>query len=120
MSLLITAALAGCGGGGGGDDASGSGGSGAAASLQDIATKAGCSSITADSEELYVREGGTCTAGDDELSVYTFNDAAAQQSWLEVAKGFGGVYVVGDRWVVSAPDADAAQRVQQKAGGEVQ
>lgn len=116
LALLAAAVLGGCSSGGDSAAASSSG----PPALQDIATKAGCGAITEDSEELYVREGGTCSAGGDELRVYTFSDGKSRDAWLQVAKGFGGVFVVGDRWVVSVDDQAAGDAVKARAGGEVQ
>jgi hypothetical protein len=76
----------------------------------DLATQLDCAGLKSESTEMYVREGGgiRCRrAGDD----YTFNDATAQKSWMDVASTFGGLYLVGDQWVVTGarPAMDAAR-----------
>lgn len=114
VAALSALALSACGGGGSEPVAAVS-----APSLTGVAQKAGCASIEETSEELFVREGGTCIAGADELTVHTYTDAKARDSWLEAAASFGGVVVVGDLWTVGVDSAEAAQRVQAKMGGEI-
>lgn len=113
---LSALALSACGGGGGGSEPVAAV---SAPSLASVAQKAGCASIEETSEELFVREGGTCMAGADEVTAHTYADAKARDSWLEAAGSFGGVIVVGDLWTVGVDSADAAQRVQAKTGGEI-
>jgi hypothetical protein len=78
-----------------------------------------CSDLRADSEELFVREGGNCEDG--ELAVYVFIDSENRDNYLEAASGFGGgPYVVGENWVVEMPDADSAEELADKLDAEVQ
>lgn len=78
-----------------------------------------CSDLRADSEELFVREGGDCEDG--ELAVYVFNDSENRDNYLEAASGFGGgPYVVGENWVVEMPDTDSAEELAEELDAEVQ
>jgi len=45
-----------------------------------------CSGLEADSDEMLVREGGSC--GD--YTAYVFNDSENRDNYLEIAEGFGG------------------------------
>ncbi|CAN5754863.1 hypothetical protein BH20ACT23_BH20ACT23_19930 [soil metagenome] len=114
-TVLIAAAillLAGCGGDGSSveslDDL------GAMLEEQDI----DCSDLRADSDELFVREGGNCEDG--ELAVYVFNDSENRDNYLDVASEFGGgPYVVGENWVVEMPDDDSAEELADGLDAEV-
>ena len=105
--------LAGCGGDGSSveslDDL------GAMLEEQDI----DCSDLRADSDEMLVREGGSCEDGD--VAVYLFNDSENRDNYLDIASGFGGgPYVVGKNWVVEMPDADTAEELADELDAEVQ
>jgi hypothetical protein len=70
--------------------------------------------------EFFVRESGTCIVGSgDKVTVYAFGTATAEDQWLQVASGFGGVYVVGHGWVVSVDTQAVAETVRGKVGGEI-
>jgi hypothetical protein len=85
-----------------------------------LSRETGCTGFDRSGQtELYVREQISCALGGSQITVYTFNDRASQQQWLDVARGFGGVYVIGDRWVVSTDDQATAQAVKGKLGGEI-
>jgi hypothetical protein len=71
-----------------------------------------CGGLEADSDELFVREGGSCETKVGDLSVYVFNDSDNRDSYLEIAKGFGGgPYVVGTNWLIEVRDLATAERL---------
>jgi hypothetical protein len=75
-----------------------------------------CSDLANDSDEIMVREGGRC--GD--YAVYVFNDSENRDNYLEIAEGFGGgPYVVGENWVVQAPDQSEAESLASDLEAEV-
>lgn len=100
---------------------SGSGGSSKSAAVTpaDVAKKLGCTASTESTEQLYVRELGKCTFNGAEVSLYTFTDNTARDSWLKIASGFGGKYDVMDRAIISSDDGTAVDAAQAKAGGTV-
>jgi hypothetical protein len=53
------------------------------------------------------------------VSVYTFKDNATRDKYVEAASSFGGTYLVGDKWVVSAESAAPLQEARDKIGGEI-
>lgn len=89
--------------------------------IADLAAQAGCTSHTVDPEpQLYVREQATCTGGPaDAKTIYTFAETQQRDDWLEIAKGFGGIYLVGDGWIVDTGTAEVAEATKAVAGGEV-
>lgn len=79
-----------------------------------------CTGFTLDtSGELFTREQGTCTAGSEAVTVYTFATDDAQANWTKAAAQFGGVRVTGERWVVAPEKQATAERVQEALGGTV-
>ena len=69
-----------------------------------------CSDLENDSDEMLVREGGSC----EEFDVYVFNDAENRDNYLEIAEEFGGgPYVVGENWIVLAPNSVQAEDSRQ-------
>lgn len=89
-------------------------------SAEQLARAAGCSAwAPEDTTELYVRETACCELDGDMLTLYTFTDGEARDNWLAIAQGFGGIFVVGPSWVISADSQEAAERAQEGAGGEI-
>ncbi|MFJ3672795.1 hypothetical protein ACIPSE_40680 [Streptomyces sp. NPDC090106] len=127
--LLAVACLApalGCSGGGDGGSraAAGStvtaapaGGVVAPARVEVIGGLLGCEvSIRTEAEEL--RE-GVChgTAGD--YLITTFPEDRLKDTWLDAASVYGGTYLVGTQWVVSAKPA-LLKKARPEIGGELQ
>jgi hypothetical protein len=84
--------------------------------LHDLAGKLGCTFVEeTDGHTLYTSDEGSC--GDLTLSLFT--GARQRDSWLSIAQGFGGNYLVGSTWVVSADSPAAVKSAQAKAGGQV-
>jgi hypothetical protein len=103
---LVTA----CGGGGEGDAAAKSEptkvsatevGVVAPAKVEVIAGLTGCKAkIRVEAEEL--RE-GVCHTKKGDYLITTFPEEKYKQTWLDAASVYGGKFLVGTRWVVSAP-----------------
>jgi hypothetical protein len=108
LLLVVLVAVAAC-----------SGGSAEPLGIRAIAAKVGCQSFKSDSQELYVAASGGCSGVPGVDEVATFNNNDARDSWLQAASAFGGVCVVGDRWVVCGPSRAAVEKVQARLGGEV-
>ncbi|WP_395293728.1 hypothetical protein ACF9IK_09035 [Kitasatospora hibisci] len=88
----------------------------AGASVEDLAKRIGCTAdITADTADL---RQGLCNLGEDEVWIATFPTAGAQTVWTSGAEEYGGLYLVGDRWVVVLSDT-TADFLHQKLGGVV-
>ncbi|MGP3689569.1 hypothetical protein ACTVZO_33565 [Streptomyces sp. IBSNAI002] len=88
------------------------------ASIEEIAAAVGCTAhVDVQAEEL--REGG-CQTGQGAFRMATFAADEGQRSWLTEARAYGGTYLVGSRWVVTAPSADALAVLRGRIGGEVE
>ncbi|MGW7102180.1 hypothetical protein [Streptomyces sp. NPDC054838] len=86
--------------------------------VQDLAAALGCTAeITVDAEEL--RE-GACGAGAAGFRIATFTADEGQRAWLAQSREYGGTYLVGDRWVVTAASAEALAPLRERLGGKVE
>ncbi|RZS89692.1 hypothetical protein EV189_1463 [Motilibacter rhizosphaerae] len=97
------------------------GGAGAGPSPAALAQEAGCATSTpAEGDlELYVRAEADCAAGGEELAFRTFANNGNRDDWLNAARSFGGVFVVGDRWAVNVDSRSLADRIAAATGGTV-
>ncbi|MFD4245985.1 hypothetical protein ACFWP3_30985 [Streptomyces sp. NPDC058525] len=88
------------------------------ASIEEIAAAVGCTAhVDVQAEEL--REGG-CQTGEGAFRMVTFAADEGQRSWLTEARMYGGTYLVGSRWVVTAPSADALTALRGRIGGDLE
>nr|WP_203689250.1 hypothetical protein [Streptomyces sp. SID12488] len=86
----------------------------APAKVEVIAKLTGCEvTIRTDADEL--REGVCHTAGGDYL-ITTFPAEKYKLTWLDSAAIYGGKYLVGPKWVISAPPK-LQESLRQKVGG---
>ncbi|MFF8673752.1 hypothetical protein [Streptomyces sp. NPDC015242] len=120
---VLTLATA-CGGGGGdGTAAAKPGASGAPAAgvvapakVEVIAGLVGCTAkIRTEADEL--RE-GVCHTPKGDFLITTFPEERLKETWLESARVYGGRYLVGMRWVVSA-EPDMLEPLRAKLGGTI-
>ncbi|MEU0589335.1 hypothetical protein [Streptomyces sp. NPDC006132] len=88
----------------------------APAKVEVIADLAGCTAkIRTEADEL--REGVCHTAKGDFL-ITTFPEERLKETWLESARVYGGKYLVGMRWVVSA-EPEMLEPLRAKLGGTI-
>ncbi|MGY1501145.1 hypothetical protein ACW4TU_31960 [Streptomyces sp. QTS52] len=86
----------------------------APAKVEVIARLTGCEvTIRTDADEL--REGVCHTAGGNYL-ITTFPAEKYKLTWLDSAAIYGGRYLVGPKWVISAPPK-VQESLRQKVGG---
>jgi len=64
--------------------------------------------------EVYTSDQGEC----GQLTLRAFNGSGTRDQWLKVAQNFGGAYLVGDGWVVTADDPAVLDAARTKVGGE--
>ncbi|MCC9706829.1 hypothetical protein E4N62_17060 [Streptomyces sp. MNU76] len=123
LGLAVLPLVAACSGGGG-DKASGKGSEKsspvaavvAPAKVEVIAELTGCEvKIRTEAEEL--RE-GVCQTGDGDYLITTFPKDELKEVWLESASMYGGKYLVGPRWAVSAKP-DVLKKLKVKVGGTI-
>jgi hypothetical protein len=129
VTLAVLPLMAACSGGGADDkadkaaDKSADDGSSpvaavvAPAKVEVLAQLTGCKvKIRTEAEEL--REGVCHTAAGDYL-ITTFPKEQLKLTWLETAAVYGGKYLVGPRWAISAEEK-MLKPMQAEVGGEIQ
>ncbi|MFJ7159706.1 hypothetical protein ACIQUQ_32800 [Streptomyces sp. NPDC101118] len=88
------------------------------AGLQAIAAAVGCAPVVSvDAEEL--RQGG-CRTPKGTYRMATFATAEGLRAWLAEARAYGGSYLVGDRWVVTASPETVLPTLRPRLGGTLQ
>ncbi|MEH0423009.1 hypothetical protein [Streptomyces sp. B21-083] len=86
----------------------------APAKVEVIAKLTGCEvTIRTDAKEL--RE-GVCHTADGDYLITTFPEEKYKLTWLDSAAIYGGKYLVGTKWVISAPPK-LQESLRQKVGG---
>ncbi|MEU6915054.1 hypothetical protein [Streptomyces olindensis] len=88
----------------------------APAKVEVIAGLAGCTAkIRTEADEL--RE-GVCHTPKGDFLITTFPEERLKETWLESARVYGGTYLVGMRWVVSAKPR-MLEPLRAKLGGTI-
>ncbi|MGO4758478.1 hypothetical protein AB4212_59405 [Streptomyces sp. 2MCAF27] len=88
------------------------------ASLTKIADAIGCkANVVTDAEEL---RQAACKSGKSQYTVVTFATDKGKRDWLSVSKDYGGTYLVGYRWSVTAPSEDSLKPLRVKLGGTIE
>ncbi|MGP3912511.1 hypothetical protein [Nonomuraea sp. 10N515B] len=86
--------------------------------VQQLASVIGCTAkITV--KALDYRQ-GECTSDGIAYVFLDFDTAEGQREWLDYAEMYGGVYLAGDRWVLSAKSKSFMQELSKKLGGTVE
>lgn len=84
-------------------------------SIEEIASAIGCrAEVSVEAEEL--RQGG-CETGQDAYRMATFADDSGLRAWLAEARAYGGSYLVGNRWVVTARATEDLTALRERLGG---
>ena len=125
LALALGLSLAACGGS---DDAPAAGGGSAAPSAApadstpgDLASRLNCDGFKKDEEAtMFAAEEGTCELDGVTVYISTFTQDDAQKNWLQIAKAGGGVYVVGQRWIVWTDTRPPAEKIQKIIGGGIE
>ncbi|MEU5808761.1 hypothetical protein [Streptomyces sp. NPDC047718] len=87
-------------------------------SFQEIAAALGCTpEVTVDAEEI--RE-GACGTGPQAYRMATFTTEEGRSAWLAESRMYGGNYLVGPRWVVTAATPEALGPLHDKLGGTLE
>ncbi|NJQ03478.1 hypothetical protein [Streptomyces zingiberis] len=88
------------------------------ADVPELASAVGCEAeITIDVADY---RQGTCDTGRAEYVFVSFESDTGKRAWLETAQMYGGVYLVGNRWVLSADPRPAMERARERLGGTIE
>ncbi|MER5432140.1 hypothetical protein [Streptomyces sp. NPDC002588] len=116
--------LAGCGGGD--DDAKPAAATKSAApsarpmTLEALGKAVGCTTKPKEAGKTLDYRQGLCDSADAKYVLVTFDTADGQSGWLDTAQMYGGVYLVGNRWVLSADPRSAMEKARAELGGTIE
>ncbi|WP_327344605.1 hypothetical protein [Streptomyces europaeiscabiei] len=115
-SLAVLPLMAACSGGEGKGESSSVAAVVAPAKVEVIAELTGCEvKIRTEAEEL--RE-GVCQTGVGDYLITTFPKDELKEVWLESASMYGGKYLVGPQWAISAKPK-VLKKLKAKVGGTI-
>ncbi|MFJ5262555.1 hypothetical protein ACIQAC_19020 [Streptomyces sp. NPDC088387] len=90
----------------------------APAKVEVIANLTGCKpEIRIDADEL---RQGICHTEKVDYLITTFPEEKYKRSWLDSAAVYGGKYLVGTRWIVSAKEPEMLEQFRTKLGGTIE
>ncbi|MFG3283763.1 hypothetical protein [Streptomyces sp. NPDC048111] len=112
LGVVVTIAVAtGCGASAPHEPATASG------SLEQLAARADCTPVlSTDSAEL---RRANCTTKDGRYVLATFATDRGQREWINEAKDYGGVYLVGRKWV-AVGEQPVVTALRGRLGGSVE
>ncbi|MFJ9742358.1 hypothetical protein [Streptomyces sp. NPDC101166] len=89
----------------------------APAKVEVIAGLTGCTpKIRIEADEL---RQGVCHTPEIDYLITTFPEDRFTEAWLDSAAIYGGTYLVGTRWIVSAKEPEMLERFRTKLGGTI-
>jgi hypothetical protein len=91
----------------------------AAASLDELASATGCPGFAVEIEGKDYRRARCGTSPEDRYWLMMFQTEANAREWLQGSRSYGGVYLVGERWIITGP-RPVLESFQQKLGGTVE
>jgi hypothetical protein len=86
--------------------------------VEQLAAKVGCTATFRGKTKGFRQ--GECTKDGKPYVILDFTDADNQAAWLDNAISFGGVFLVGDRWALSAVSKEYLQSLSKTLGGTVE
>ncbi|NGO14558.1 hypothetical protein G5C60_44945 [Streptomyces sp. HC44] len=89
------------------------------ATLEELAKAVGCTKPKEAGKTLDYRQ-GVCEADGADYVLLTFDTARGQRDWLDVSQLYGGVYLVGNRWALSASPRSAMESARDRLGGTIE
>ncbi|HEV2783704.1 MAG TPA: hypothetical protein VGX25_30320 [Actinophytocola sp.] len=86
--------------------------------VQELADTVGCrAKVTVKGADF---RQATCSAPGADVVLLDFDTAEGQRAWVDGAKSYGGVYLVGNRWALSGMSADFMRSMQGLLGGAIE
>ena len=61
-----------------------------------------------------------CNSPTEDYLLFDFQTAEGQRAWLDTALAYGGVYLVGDRWLLTSRKRETMDRLSTTLGGTVE
>jgi hypothetical protein len=86
--------------------------------VEELATKLGCKPVFQGKTKDFRQ--AACAVGGQNVVLAQFDKESGMQDWVEAATQYGGVYLVGERWVLSGRSVEYMRDVQKDLGGEIE
>ena len=94
-------------------------GDGGPPTVQAVADKLGCVGVQMEAghqRPLGAREEGHCTFAGEQVTIVAYDTNSARDAANTIAKEFGAILVLGDRWTVRVDSDVIAQQIRAKLG----
>ncbi|MFD7782245.1 hypothetical protein ACFV4Q_03995 [Streptomyces nojiriensis] len=86
--------------------------------VQQLASAVGCTAEITTKAADYRQ--ATCKTEQADYVLLDFDTAEGQRAWLDYAEMYGGIYLVGDRWALSAKSKEYMESLRATLGGTVE
>ncbi|MFJ3855759.1 hypothetical protein ACIPRL_05995 [Streptomyces sp. NPDC090085] len=86
--------------------------------VEQLASAVGCTAEITSQASDYRQ--ATCRSAQADHVLLDFDTAEGQRAWLDYAQMYGGVYLVGDRWALSAKSKEYMESLRATLGGTVE
>lgn len=86
--------------------------------VQQLASAVGCTAEITSQAADYRQ--ATCKTEQADYVFVDFDTVEGQRAWLDYAKMYGGIYLVGDRWALSAKSKEYMESLRATLGGTVE
>lgn len=86
--------------------------------VEQLAAKLGCKAELRGPTKGFRQ--ASCKIDGEPYVFLDFEDAEGQRLWLDEAIGWGGIYLVGDRWAMSAKSKEYMESLSKTLGGTVE
>ncbi|MCX5270082.1 hypothetical protein [Streptomyces virginiae] len=86
--------------------------------VQQLASAVGCTAEIQSKAADYRQ--ATCKNEQADYVLVDFDTVEGQRAWLDYAEMYGGIYLVGDRWALSAKSKEYMESLRAKLGGTVE
>ncbi|MFC4500817.1 MULTISPECIES: hypothetical protein [Streptomyces] len=126
VAVAAALLLAGCDSGSGGNEEKTSASTSAAPTaepetLEALGKAVGCEGAPKEAGKTLDFRQGVCKSADGaQYVLLTFDTDDGQRGWLDTAQLYGGVYLVGKRWVLSADPRSAMEAARAELGGTIE
>ncbi|WP_407836239.1 hypothetical protein ACE1OC_06935 [Streptomyces sp. DSM 116496] len=86
--------------------------------VQQLASAVGCTAEITTKAADYRQ--ATCKSEQADYVLVDFDTVEGQRAWLDYAEMYGGIYLVGDRWALSAKSKEYMESLRATLGGTVE
>jgi hypothetical protein len=86
--------------------------------VEQLAAKVGCKPVFQGKTKGFRQ--AACEIDGASVVLAQFDEDAGERAWVESATQYGGIYLVGERWVLSGKSVEYMRELQQELGGRIE